>query len=221
VKDAKIEDVYVTVLNKKPVFTGTDGLKIATNINNEIIKIASVANISNVMSNIKGAFEEILGTMVAPMYESAVEEELSKAMDDVIASLRHGTRGSSTSSMQIEEVQYLSQGELAKDKYKNVVTTLADGNLTFALNYDTKNKADFTITVNNKEIGVSAKAVDLSKNDIITKDGKTIPSHVTVQSGTNLLSYLLKAETLMNKIGTHFLNVYATEGEATSSFLRD
>jgi hypothetical protein len=98
---------------------------------------------------------------------------------------------------------------------------LANGDLTFALNYDTKNKADFTITAGNQAIGVSAKAVNLSKDDISVKDGKTIPAHITVQSGTNLLSYLLKAETLMNKIGTHFLNVYATESGAMNSFLRD
>lgn len=221
VPDIKIIDVYVTVANNQPAFTGIEGIKIAENINNEIIKIASVVNIGGIMSNIRGAFEEILGTMAAPMCETIVEEELSAMMDQVIASLKHGTQGSSTGSMQIKEVQYLNQKELSRDKYKNFVTTLANGDLTFALNYDTKNKADFTITAGNQAIGVSAKAVNLSKDDISVKDRKTIPAHITVQSGTNLLSYLLKAETLMNKIGTHFLNVYATENGAMNSFLRD
>jgi len=66
--------------------------------------------------------------------------------------------------------------ELQKDKYKNYVTKLADGTLTLELNYDTKNKADFSISVDGNNIGVSSKAIDLSKTGYTNKKGEYIPA---------------------------------------------
>lgn len=196
-------------------------------INKEIIQIASMANISGVMSNIKGSFDEVLGAIAAPLYDNVTDETLQDFVQELqqLFASSHVPQGSQTATMQLtaQEIalsKELNQQELKKSQYKYVVKGV-DDRLTFALDYETKNKADFSIIIDGKEMGVSAKAVDLSKTTITTKDGTTIPAHISLQTGTNLLAYLLKAETVQSKIGTHFLNVYATLGTENNPLLQE
>lgn len=196
-------------------------------INKEIIQIASMANISGVMSNIKGSFDEVLGAIAAPLYDNVTDETLQDFVQELqqLFASSHVPQGSQTATMQLtaQEIalsKELNQQELKKSQYKYVVKGV-DDRLTFALDYETKNKADFSIIIDGKEMGVSAKAVDLSKTTITTKDGATIPAHISLQTGTNLLAYLLKAETVQSKIGTHFLNVYATLGTENNPLLQE
>ena len=182
-------------------------------INNEIISISKTARLSSVMSNILGATEEVLGTIGAPLLQDIANETMDGFLNNIkyILNNQNITKGQSTSSMnfKIDDIVF-NKYELQKDKYKNYVTKLADGTLTLELNYDTKNKADFSISVDGNNIGVSSKAIDLSKTGYTNKKGEYIPAQVTLQSGTNLLAYLLKAQEIIDKTGTHFLNAYAT-----------
>lgn len=203
---------------------------IASMVNNEIIKIASMSNIGGVMSNILGSFEEVLGQLSAPLLNEVTNEVLEEFAKEIKQSLVSTKQpmGTLTSSMNFTNVEIelskgLNQNELKKDKYKYLVKTLDNGKLTIELDYATKNKADFSISIKGQEVGVSSKAIDLSKEDFTNSSGKIIPAHITLQQGTNLLSYLLKAQEFSKttkKIGTHFLNVYATEDTANNSLLR-
>lgn len=199
-------------------------------VNNEIIKITSMSNIGGVMSNILGSFEEVLGQLSAPLLNEVTNEAVEEFAKEIKQSLISTKQpmGTLTSSMNFTDVEIelskgLNQNELKKDKYKYLVKTLDNGKLTIELDYSTKNKADFSISIEGQEVGVSSKAIDLSKEDFTNSSGKTIPAHITLQKGTNLLSYLLKAQEFSKttkKIGTHFLNVYATEDTANNSLLR-
>jgi hypothetical protein len=112
--------------------------------------------------------------------------------------------------LNLSEITF-NKHELQNPKYKKYLTTLADGTVTVELNYETKNKADFSISVDGNAIGVSSKAIDLSKTGFTDKHGQFVPASISLQSGTNLLTYLLKAQQIQDKVGTHFLNVYATD----------
>ena len=78
-------------------------------------------------------------------------------------------------NFKLDEIIF-NKNELKKGKYKNYITELAGGALTLELNYDTKNKADFIISVDGNAIGVSSKAIDLSKTGYTTKSGEFIPA---------------------------------------------
>ena len=190
-------------------------------INEELIAISSIAKLSRVMSNIRGSFDEIIGTIIGPMLDN-VENMAIKDIEKAFLSLNGKALGASTSTMGLNPQLgvKLDQKVLKNPEFRRFMRPVIDkdGNeiLSLELDYPTKDKADFTISYQGEQLGVSSKAVDLSRD----KDYKdpTKEAYLELQGGTNLLAYLLAAERVQSKIGTHFFNVFAVNDANGSEY---
>lgn len=195
------------------------GQKILAAIKN--IETAAIAG--DWLAKLRGSFEEIIGTIVQQQINILVPEALSEML--VLGSVK-STMGLD-SSMQISlntDALRQAYGEKGFNQRINNQQTFLKHSLTdtldlrFQVNYPTKDKVDFSLSLEDRNVGVSAKAVQLQKDWFFNK-GKAIPGSISLQKGTSLYVYLMAFQRDQQHLGNHFLNVLAEHEDLNNTNL--
>ena len=176
----------------------------------KIESIIEAASVASVISSIQGGFEEVLGAIIGPNLQQFAETQAINTLQQALAAIANqSSQGLSKSTMGLSIVpkMELNQKYLqSQQKNHKYIVNTGSGDLTIELDYATQDKADFSLTYDGQDFGVSAKAYDLSRE---WDDKDKTPSGVSLQTGTNLLAYLLAVDRFETNMGNHFLNIFS------------
>lgn len=178
-------------------------------------QLEQTALAADYLAKLRGSFEEVIGTFSSTPVEALAQEAIKDTL----------TQGMKKSTMQLNAGAQLSLSLDALTFGKN--TTINNKNIyvqdqvgdqirvTYKVDYLTKDKIDFNINIEGRDIGVSAKAVQLQA-DYFTKQGKQIPASLSLQTGTSLYMYLMAIQRMQQGMGNHFLNVLSTHADGNA-----
>ena len=199
---------------------------IADFIIRELQDILAISTLSSNLAKLKGSFAEIMGAIAGNKALQVAEDTINTELPKLLKGLESnsvgnlGQAGNFHLSLEYAEPIVADQSKRA-EQFKTIIEE-NDGSgrwFRFKTDYESQNKMDFVFQYQDREIGASMKATDMSKTTGI------LPNHtgISLQKGTSLYMYLvaMQARQFMPNIGNHFLNVFAQPSSVAGQLRKD
>lgn len=197
-------------------------------VGDEILKwireLTSVADGVFKLAKLQASFAEIMGVLIkddiATATKAAIVEKLAEIPGAALTSSHLKADSLDIYFPQDFYSSYIEQDKKKAEQFKTLMQIQApDGSWlwTFKTDHKTKQKMDFILEFEGKEIGINLKTYDMNQ-EFRVQNGAKVPTTIALHSGTDFNKIRKALDAQGAQFGSHLINVLSNK-EADSSIL--